>query len=172
MAFEQFSQALSQPRAVTFVRVNIESCNDVVSECQVTVAPTIIYFLDGKAVERAQGVDPIRLRALIGKIAEDVKKLGETGGSASTSGSSSWRGADLPRGYGDITDQVELSRCELLNVDSAAGSVRVLFESSKPSALSGGKGSDKDWVESDTDEQLMLFVPFQSMLKLHTLQVL
>ena len=30
---------------------------------------------------------------------------------------------------------------------------------------------DKDYVESDTDEQLMLYIPFQSTLKVHTLHI-
>jgi hypothetical protein len=95
-------------------------------------------------------------------------------GGASGSGSSGWLGAELPRGYSDVTDQIEIKSTELLNYDEEAGSVRVLFESAKPSALSDAKGAEdkaKDWVESDTDEQLMLFMPFQSTLKLHTLQV-
>ena len=98
---------------------------------------------------------------------------GATGGEASGSGSSggSWRGADIPRGYSDITDQVEMQRCDMLNYDSEAGGVRALFDSGKPSALGAEDSSAKDWVETDTDEQLMLFIPFQSMLKLHTLQV-
>ena len=37
--------------------------------------------------------------------------------------------------------------------------------------MSGGKKTEKDWVVSDTDEQLLLFTPFMSMLKLHTIQV-
>jgi hypothetical protein len=95
-------------------------------------------------------------------------------GGASGSGSSGWLGAELPRGYSDVTDQIEIKSTELLNYDEEAGSVRVLFESAKPSALSDAKGAEdkaKDWVESDTDEQLMLFMPFQSTLKLHTLQL-
>src|SRR4051794_29388364 len=31
--------------------------------------------------------------------------------------------------------------------------------------------SNKDWVKSDTDEQLMLFIPFQSTLKVHSLHL-
>ncbi len=97
---------------------------------------------------------------------------GEASGSGSGGGdSSNWRGAGLPRGYTDITGQIEQQRCELLNVDPDTGGVRVLFDNAKPSALSGAKAATKDWVESDTDEQLLLFMPFQSMLKLHTLQV-
>ena len=68
---------------------------------------------------------------------------------------------------------------DLLNSDSECGDARTLFDSSKPSSLDTGKGkgtatggeSKKDWVESDTDEQLMLFIPFISTLKVHTLLV-
>lgn len=34
----------------------------------------------------------------------------------------------------------------------------------------GKEDTKKDWVKSDTDEQLMLFIPFQSTLKIHSLQ--
>lgn len=103
---------------------------------------------------------------------EEVHKKGGKGGEASGSGSSGadWRGAEIPRGYSDVTDQIEIQRCDMLNWDTEAGGVRALFNSAKPSAL-GSEGTTKDWVETDTDEQLMLFIPFQSILKLHTLQV-
>jgi hypothetical protein len=80
----------------------------------------------------------------------------------------------LPKGYSNVGDQVDVKGLELLNADSDFGGVRVLFDGSKPSALENGKaaeGKAKDWVESDTDEQLMLFVPFQSTLKVRMLQV-
>ena len=47
----------------------------------------------------------------------------------------------------------------------------MLFDSSKPSALDKGKGSSKDWVQSGADDQLLLFIPLQGSVKLHTLQV-
>lgn len=130
-------------------------------------------FRDGKAVEKVQGADPRKLQAVVKKLAAEVENVGggEAGGSGSGSGGLAWRGADLPRGYSDVSDQIEMRSCELLNMDSDFGDVRVLFDSSKPGALSGGKKTAKDWVESDTDEQLMLYVPFQSMVKLHTLQI-
>lgn len=66
---------------------------------------------------------------------------------------------------------------DLLNADSDFGTVRTLFESTKPKGLDKGKGAvtgseaNKDWVESDVDNQLMLYVPFTSNLKLHTIQI-
>jgi hypothetical protein len=87
----------------------------------------------------------------------------------------------LPKGYGDVTDQVDVRGLDLLNADSEFGDARILFDSSKPSGTASaedGKGKGKagdeskpDWVESDTDEQLMLYVPFRSTLKVHTLHI-
>ncbi|KAK4240821.1 PITH domain-containing protein [Achaetomium macrosporum] len=173
--FEQLSAALSRPDLVTFVKVDTNQQKDVVQAYRITSQPTFIIFRNGKVAERVQGADPTKLQAVVKKLSDEIQNLGTSGGEASGSGSGSnggyWRGAELPRNYSDITDQIELHRCELLNYDPDAGNVRVLFDAAKPSALSGGKGATKDWVESDTDEQLLLFMPFQSMLKLHTLQI-
>lgn len=64
-----------------------------------------------------------------------------------------------------------------MNAELEYGSARILFDPMPPSqrAISGkGKGKDSsedpDWIESDTDEQLMLFIPFQSTVKIHTIQ--
>jgi hypothetical protein len=134
--------------------------------------PTFMIFKQGQVVEKIQGADGRKLQAAVKKLAAEAEG-GASGFGASGSGSS-WRVGDLPRGYNDVTDQVDLKGLELLNADSEFGGVRVLVDQSKPTGLQKGKaaaGKEKDWVESDTDEQLMLFMPFQSTLKVHTLQV-
>lgn len=81
-------------------------------------------------------------------------------------------GAGVPRGYSDITDSVDLLGLDFLNLDSEAGDKRAIFNSIEPRSLTkGSTGGAKDWIESDTDEQLMLFIPFQATLKLHTLHI-
>lgn len=134
--------------------------------------PTFMIFKQGQVVDKIAGADPRKLQAAVKKLAAEAEG-GSSGFGASGSGGS-WRAGDLPRGYSDITDQVDLKGLELLNSDSEFGDVRVLVDQSKPTGLLKGKaaaGKEKDWVESDTDEQLMLFMPFQSTLKVHTLQV-
>src|SRR3954451_9648667 len=136
--------------------------------------PTFIIFKQGQVVERVQGADPKKLQAVVKKLAAEAGGASSSSGFGGPSGGgSSWRIGDLPKGYSDVTDQVDLKGLELLNSDSEFGSVRILVDPSKPSGLQKGKGSEKttDWVESDTDEQLMMFMPFQSTLKVHTLQV-
>ena len=134
--------------------------------------PTFIIFKQGTLVDKIQGADGKKLQAAVKKLAAEAEGGSSGFGGASGSGSN-WRTGDLPRGYNNVTDQVDVKGLELLNADSGFGSVRVLVDDSKPSGLKKGKAvaEKKDWVESDTDEQLMLFMPFQSTLKVHTLQV-
>lgn len=123
-----------------------------------------------------QGADPRRLNEVIQRLATEATRSDNGPGEAVSSGAGGvWLGAAVAKGHSDVTDQVEATGLELLNRDNEAGEPRVLFDTSKPSGLSGkGKGKNagpKDWVESDTDEQLMLYVPFQSKLKVHSLHI-
>lgn len=156
--------------------MNTEKQKEIAAAYRVSSIPTFIMFRDGNKIDEVKGADPTKLQAIIEKLTSEIQNVASGSGSAggsSASGSSAlgWRGAELPRGYFDVTDQVEVQRAELLNFDEDFGSVRTLLDSSKPGSLSGGKKTEKDWVVSDTDEQLLLFMPFMSMLKLHTLQV-
>ena len=131
-----------------------------------------MVFKNGKETEKVLGANAPKLQQVL----QDLDMISKDGASASSSGSSSgvsWARGALPRGYNDVTDQVDLKGLELLNADQEFGTVRTLVDDKKPSALDNrGKSSGaKDWVESDTDEQLMLFIPFQATLKIHTIQV-
>ena len=141
--------------------------------------PTFVYFENGKEHTRIQGANQQALLKLIDR----WKSIGSSGGEeASGSGSSSdggnWVGNELPRGMSNITDQVDIKGIEMRNNNSDFGNARTLIDLSQPSSLKSGKapatssGSDsKDWVESDTDPELMIHMPFQSTLKIHSLQI-
>ncbi|KAK1827174.1 PITH domain-containing protein [Podospora conica] len=176
--YRQLADTLASSARVAFVEINIDQQKSIKDAYEVTSTPSFFYFRDGVVVQKVHSVTPSQLRELVARVFKDATEKTEAGtasaaaaAAASTSSQAKWRGADLPRGYSDVNDQIELQRSELLNYDASCGGVRVLFDGSKPSALSGGKATAKDWVESDTDEQLMLYIPFQSVLKLHTLQI-
>lgn len=136
----------------------------------ITVLPTFLLFRKGKLMHTVEGANTAELRNVVNKIVSELEHLVEgMGGEGGPP--EAWKGAEIPKGYGDVTDQVEFRGCELLNADDNAGPVKVLFESSKPSALGLGKSTSTDWVQSGSDDQLLLFIPFQSQIKLHTLQV-
>ena len=151
--------------------------------------PTFLVFKNKQQVNKYGGSHPQQLSEAIKKLAAEAEN--ERGGSggfgeASSSGGTGWRGAALPRGYGDVTDSVDIRGLDLLNADGDFGGVRTLFEASQPSALGKGKAvaaappppppppsseANRDWVESDVDNQLMLYVPFTANLKLHTIHI-
>jgi hypothetical protein len=136
--------------------------------------PTFIVFERGRPTNTIRGADPTKLNQVIRKLANEASKSEASADSAQGSSSGgTWIGAAAPKGYSDITEEYDVRGLELLNRDSEFGVARTLFESSKPSALGNGKGKDgaADWVESDTDEQLMLFIPFKSTLKVHSLHI-
>jgi hypothetical protein len=168
--YKTISGIHSRPNRITFVRVDVEPQKELAVKYSITSVPTFIVFKDGRKVEEVKGTDLNVLKGIMTKLAEEAD-----GGKSGFEGGSSWRTETLPRGYGDISDQVDVKGLELLNWDPEKGSVRVLFNADKPSGLyQKGKEKEslaKDWIESDTDEQLMMYIPFQATLKIHTLQV-
>ncbi|KAL7629611.1 Thioredoxin-like protein 1 [Parahypoxylon ruwenzoriense] len=176
--YEELANSLSKPKIATFVKVNVEAegAKPLAAEFAVTALPTFIIFRDGKVADKIKGADPVQLESILQKLASDIESALQEATSSSNNGGNSggiaWRGAGLPRGYTDISDSIDVRGLELLNADDTHFSVRSLLNKDKPSALSKDKasGNEKDWVESDTDEQLLLFAPFNSAVKLHTIQ--
>lgn len=149
--------------------------------------PTFIIFKNKEIVESIQGANPAKLSAAVKKLVAEADPNDGAGGfpsSSNSGGGGTWSAFEAPKGYGDVTNEVDVRGLDLLNADSNLGAARVLFGMSKPLALNEkGKNSQakkkkeeeqeegKDWVESDTDEQLMLYVPFMSTMKVHSLQI-
>ena len=154
--------------------------------------PTFMVFKNGAPVTTVRGANQAQLADAVRKLAAEADNesgaggggFAEAGGSSSSSGGgSAWLGAAVPRGYSDITEHVDVRGLDLLNADPAFGDARGLFATTKPSALAAGAGKGKgaagsastgdagakDWVESDSDEQLMLYLPFMARVRVHTL---
>lgn len=175
--YEQLSAQLSRPGTLAFTKVNVDSQKQIAQTYNITAMPTFMVFKSGRESKRIKGADTKALDQAVRQLAQEASSAGpakDDDGAVFEGGSKGWMGASLPRGYGDVTDAVDQLNLDFLNLDSEAGGARAIFESSKPSSL-GAKGKSaegkKDWIESDTDEQMMLFIPFQSTMKLHTLHI-
>ncbi|KAI9751634.1 MAG: hypothetical protein M4579_005981 [Chaenotheca gracillima] len=186
--YEQLSAKLSTPNKITFTKVDVDNQREIAQTYGITAMPTFMIFKNAKTVSTIRGADPRKLSEAVQKLAAEAESNGSSGGfgDASSSGNG-WVGAALPRGYTDVTDQVDTRNLDLLNADGDLGDVRTLFDKSEPSSVSkkggaakikgkapagdSGSGSKPDWVESDTDEQMMLFIPFQASLKIHSLHI-
>ncbi|KAJ5681951.1 uncharacterized protein N7477_001891 [Penicillium maclennaniae] len=174
--YDSLARQLSRPNQITFTKINGDEQKELAQAYSVRAYPTFIVFENGRKTQTVAGADPRRLNEVIQKLANEATKSdgAGTGDGESSGANGGWIGGSVAKGYADVTDQVDPKGLDLLNRDTDAGEPRVLFDTSKPSALAGkGKStsSGKDWVESDTDEQLMLYIPFQSTLKVHSLQI-
>jgi len=174
--YEQLSSQLSRPGSIAFVKVNVDEQKQIAQTYNITAMPTFMLFKAGRETKRIKGANMKELDQTVKQLAQEAQGAdeGSAAGSSSMGAGGIWIGASLPKGYGDVTDEVDQKGLEILNLDSEAGAARDIFASSKPSALdSKGKSEagKKDWVESDTDEQLMIYIPFQATMKLHTLHI-
>ncbi|ORY11194.1 PITH domain-domain-containing protein [Clohesyomyces aquaticus] len=177
--YDQLANGLSRSNVVVFAKCDAEQQLHIAQSYSVTVMPTFVIFKNGQQVQKISGANPQQLSDAIKRLAAEAEggSSAQGFGEASSSAGGAWRGAELPRGYNDVTDQVDVRGLDLLNSDSDFGNVRTLFETTMPTTLAIGKGKGaaagsegkKDWVESDVDEQLMLYLPFTASLKIHTI---
>ncbi|EFQ99654.1 thiol-disulfide exchange intermediate [Nannizzia gypsea CBS 118893] len=164
---------------VKFAKVNVDNQQEIAGLFTVTAMPTFIVYKDGEILRRIKGAGKEALtnavmagvRAANGEAVEAPEESG-------SSESSAWLGAPAPRTYQNITDEVEVKGIDMLNRDDEAGPARSLFDSQIPGTLAAANAKGKakeptepDWVLSDTDEQLIVFIPFQSSTKIHSLQI-
>lgn len=175
--YEALSQQLSRPNQITFTKVDTDAQKDITRTYNISAMPTFVIFKAGRETKRIRGADPKGLDAAVKELAAEASGIeGSSSGGAGESSSAGgrWTGASAPRGYDEVTESVEIQGLDFLNLDGEAGDKRTAFSESKPSALDAkGKSAagTKDWIESDTDEQLMLYIPFQSSLKLRTIHI-
>ncbi|MCJ1308877.1 hypothetical protein MMC25_002532 [Agyrium rufum] len=175
--YEQLSSQLSRPQKVTFTKVDIDNQRDIATKYSIRSIPTFMIFKNSSPVTTVQGANQAALVDAIKKLAAEADSDGASASGGFGNAGDSWLGGPLPKGYENATDAVDVRNLELLNADSEFAGVRTLFEGKKPSSLgSDGKArtkasGEKDYVVTDTDEQLMLFIPFQSTLKIHTLLI-
>ncbi|KAI9794868.1 MAG: hypothetical protein M1816_002997 [Peltula sp. TS41687] len=203
--YKELSSRLSRPNVITFTKVDVDKQKAIARTYEITAMPTFVIFKNAQVVSKVVGADRNMLSSAIKKLAAEADSNGDGGfsGASGDAGRNMWLGVELPKGYSDVTTEVDIKGLDLLNVDSELGSARVLFNESKPSgksrkaaaaaasSSSSAKGKEKassssssdtndnnkddqnqvDWIESDTDEQMMLFMPFQSSLKIHSLQI-
>ena len=130
--YEQLSAQLSRPNKITFTKINTDNQQELARSYGVTAMPTFMIFKNARRIESIQGADPRRLSAAVQKLADEANRVGMDDAAESSSTGAMWLGADLPRGYGDITSQVDVTGLELLNWDSDLGNARTLFQGSQP----------------------------------------
>jgi thioredoxin len=129
--FEQLSAQLSRPNKITFAKIDTDKQQDLSRSYGVRAMPTFMVFRNARRVEFIEGADPRKLSNVVKDLANEVNKM-DTGEAVGSSSGGTWLGAELPRGYVDVTSQVDVLGLEMLNWDSDHGNARTLISSDKP----------------------------------------
>ncbi|KAF3924637.1 Thioredoxin [Arthrobotrys entomopaga] len=164
--FATVAEKLTEAGKMAFVKVDTDKNRDIMEAHNITATET----------HRIVGADMPKLKAVVEEL------LAASGGSVISSSSSGWTGAEVPRGYKVVNSEIDVKGLDCMNWKSELGSIRKLVDVAGPvNTLAGRSGRDKgkgkesgeepDWMESDTDEQLMLFIPFSAVVKVFQVQI-
>ncbi|GJJ68174.1 thioredoxin 1 [Entomortierella parvispora] len=144
-----FEKLSNQYRHVTFVKVDVDEFQEVAAVAGVTAMPTFQFFKASKKIAEMKGANPTQLEALIKQHQGPVEDA--EGGSSSSS-------AGLVAGHGDVTEIITLNQVDCLNQQTA-------------NHIRNALKADETFLESDVDEQLIVSVPFNQAIKLHSIKI-
>ncbi|KAI8370826.1 PITH domain-containing protein [Choanephora cucurbitarum] len=142
-----FVQLSTKYKQVTFAKVDVDLVKEVASACKVTSMPTFQFYKNGNKVAEMKGANPQQLEHYVKQHAGD-NNSGSSGSSKKSFG--------IP-GCVDLTEYITPNQMDALN-QQEKNNVKNIFK------------NDESYLESDVDEQLIISVPFNQPVKLHSIQ--
>ncbi|KAI8618170.1 galactose-binding domain-like protein [Chytriomyces sp. MP71] len=139
-----YAELASKYRHVTFITVDIDQLKETAAKNQIQSVPTFHFYKGGELVGSMKGADPRQLQALVDQH-QGPKDESSSGPSIS--------------GHGDLTSFIDQRQIECLN-QSDQHTVGSIF----------GNNANQ-YLESDVDEQLIVVIPFNQVVKLHSIKI-
>lgn len=126
------------------MKVDVDKCQETAAAQGVSAMPTFIFYRNKSKIDRVQGADPAGLEA---KIQQHIGST-EDGGESSE---------DYGQGLMDLNVFVSKNECECLNEADDHPMMHSLTSA-------GG------FLQSDCDEQLILSITFNQVVKIHSIK--
>jgi len=143
--FEQLSQKYG---SAVFVKVDVDKCQGTAQSQGISAMPTFQFYINKTKVDALRGANPAELE---GKIQKWVESAGGSGGAGA--------GEEEVAGQLDLFGFITRKDCECLNETD---------DHPLNGCLNSGGVS---YLESDADEQLIINIPFNQPVKMHSLKV-
>ncbi|KAM7534502.1 hypothetical protein Aperf_G00000106954 [Anoplocephala perfoliata] len=140
--------------SVSFIKIDVDTCSDSVADNGVVQIPTIIFVRGGKNLVVLPKPSVKTLRK---SLHEFLKAPDGSSGSTSAPPTNVPSIAPMP-GLTDLSDMLDKTKCECLNCHSEHG-------------LECALTKDMTYLMSDADEQLIIFLTFNQLVKLHSLRI-
>lgn len=134
--------ARKYPKAV-FVKVDVDKCQETAASNGVTAMPTFMFFRNKTKIDTLRGADA-------GSLEEKIRKWYGSGDENEDE--------TVVKGQIDLLSCINKAHCECLN-------------ESDEHSLDGALTSQGGFLESDCDEQLIVAISFNQVVKLHSLRI-
>lgn len=152
---------------VEFVRVDLDSQQQLAERYHVTSVPTFVILEDGKETGRVTGANVPEIFKQLDRVAGGEGSRNGNGEKAAFQASPSFPEVSqfIPKGYEALNLTIYYGGFEALNALSLAkgGDVKDVFRLEK--------SSDASTVLSDADSQLLFYIPFVNILKVYSVLV-
>ncbi|KAG8977893.1 hypothetical protein FRC05_000421 [Tulasnella sp. 425] len=149
-----YSQLADEFKTVTFTKVDVDKLQPVAKKYNVSAMPTFVVIKDKKVVGELKGADPRGLRALVVKHAPKPSESSE----ASGSGESGPAPSDV-----SLLEYLDLTQVNCLN-ENPEHTLKSIIESRL-------RNSGPAYLESDADEQLLLTIPFNQVVRIRSIVI-
>ncbi|KAI8369754.1 PITH domain-containing protein [Blakeslea trispora] len=141
-----YAQLSTKYKQAIFAKVDVDQLKEVAAACKVTSMPTFQFYKQGNKVAEMKGANPQQLEHYV------KQHSGEEG----TQQQQKKKSVSIP-GCVDLTEYITPNQMDALN-QQEDNNVKNIFK------------DDDAYLESDVDEQLIISVPFNQPVKLHSIQ--
>jgi len=138
-----FGEISNRYPTVDFLKVDVDDQPELAAANSITAMPTFLFFNNGQRVDEVKGANAA-------KIEQTIKKHLASAVAADESDP-----VKFPPGHVDITEHVDKKQCECLNQNNEHKWDNIFK-------------NDNSFLESDTDEQLLIYIPFSQAVKIHS----
>ncbi|KAM3584113.1 hypothetical protein VKS41_004079 [Umbelopsis sp. WA50703] len=139
-----FTELSQKYRHVTFAKVDVDQVKEVAQSCGVTSMPTFQFFQAGNKIAEMKGANPRQLESLVQQHQGDASADPTTNVGVS--------------GHSDLKEFITLNQIDIRN-ENEEHNVRNILK------------DDSSYLESDVDEQLMIGIPFNQTVRIHSLKI-
>lgn len=129
--YHKLSRRYVNESKIVFTTIKLDHQADFANSYGVGRKPTYMIFKNARRIATIVDPNPEKLEEFLNGLKEESENM-DTTEAGNPKVDEPWHGAELPRGYVDVTDQVNFLGLELLNWDSSHGNARKLISKDKP----------------------------------------
>jgi len=142
----QFAELSQKYQNVEFLKIDVDDQKELATLAGISALPTFVFIRDGATIDQVAGAN-------ISKVEAQIKKHLATNQPQDENDP-----LKFPPGHMDLHQYIDKQHAACLNENKDHPWQNVLTTTS-------------DYLESDCDEQLLLYIPFNQAVKLHSINV-